>query len=109
LTYDAVAWVIYNRVKSGNYRNTAKEVCLQNGQFVVWRSLWNKSDIPSNTESTGHQNYGYCLEIAKKIASSNKPTDKDPTNGALNFRTTTQGAKKSHPNGIEIGGNWFFK
>ena len=28
LAYDAVAWVIYNRVKSGNYRNTAKEVCL---------------------------------------------------------------------------------
>jgi hypothetical protein len=42
------------------------------------------------------------LEFAKKISLSNKPTDKDPINGARNYRTTNKGANKSHSGGIDI-------
>ena len=37
--YEAVAWVIYNRVKSPKFpSNDAKTIVLQNNQFAVWRS-----------------------------------------------------------------------
>ena len=107
--YDAVAWVIYNRVKSTSFPNTGKQVCLQNGQFAVWSSYWGVTNIPLNPTSTSHKDYPYCLTLGKNINKATGPTAKDTTNGALYFLTYSATVVANHPNGVNIGGNWFFQ
>jgi hypothetical protein len=108
--YDAVAWVIYNRVKSSSFPSTPKSVCLQQGQFAVWSSYWGQTNIPLNPTSTSHRDYSYCFTLAGNIMKLNPPkTGADPTNGALFFLTYSSLVASTHPNGILIGGNWFFQ
>ena len=108
--YDAVAWVIYNRVKSAAFPNSPKSVCLQQGQFAVWSSLWGQTNIPLNPTSTSHRDYSYCFSLASNIMKVLPPkSGSDPTNGALFFLTYSTLVASTHPGGILIGGNWFFQ
>ena len=108
--YDAVAWVIYNRVVSASFPNTAKAVCLQTGQFAVWSSLWGTTNIPLNPTSTSHADYPYCLTLGTNIVANRPPKSGiDPTKGALFFLTYSAAVAAAHPGGINIGGNWFFQ
>ena len=107
--YDAVAWVIYNRVKSSSFPNTGKGVCLQNNQFAVWKSYWGLTNIPSNPSSTVHRDYNYCLSLANNIQANKTPTRTDPTKSAIYFLAYSSQVEKNHPGGVTIGGNYFFK
>ena len=110
--YDAIAWIIYNRVKSSSFPNEPKDVCLQNGQFAVWKSYWGKSNpkIPTSTDSTLHDDYEYCLALAKNIVAGKAPkSGADPVKGAIFFLADKSSVRKNHPGGISIGGNYFFQ
>jgi hypothetical protein len=106
--YNSVAWVIYNRVKSGSFPNTGRGVCLQKDQFAVWRDYWGKANIPLNPSSTSHRDYGHCLTLSNQIQAGRGPTTYDPTSGAVFFLTHSSTVEKNHPGGTVIGGNYFF-
>lgn len=110
--YDAIAWVIYNRVKSSSFPNSARAVCLQNGQFAVWKSYWGQSNpkIPTSPSSVSHKDYKYCLTLANNIVAGKAPkSGADPVKGAIFFLADKSSVRKNHPGGISIGGNYFFQ
>ena len=111
--YEAVAWVIYNRMKNKgtNFEKTARSVCLQDNQFAVWSSYWgqSKAKIPTNTNSTSHKDYRLCLAFAKNLVAGKPPTSRDITDGAKFFLADSPSVRRIHPDGNRIGGNWFFE
>jgi hypothetical protein len=110
--YDAVAYVIYNRIQKQGFKKSGREICLENGQFEVWKSQWKNNIvrcIDIKIETSGKGNFARCLGLANNIQSKKPPVPVDPTNGCLYFLKTSEKVKKNHPGGIDIAGNWFFK
>jgi len=99
--YLPVAWVIYNRAQSGRFRTKdPKEICLDPGQFHVWKAVWGKV-VPANPASLAHPHYRICLGYAKSIVAGLQPSDRDPTGGAAFFN-------KDHGSGVKIGEHWYY-
>ena len=108
--YEAVAWNIYNRVKSGKFpKSDPKSICLQTGQYQSWRSYWGQSEVPVNPVSTSDPDYAANLVLANRIVAGLPPKmGTDPISGYLFFLQDTPDVRKNHSPGISIGGNWFF-
>jgi hypothetical protein len=74
----AVASVIQNRLKSGNYGDSASQIVLAPGQFEPWHTRA-KSLAAISPQSAAYQRAG---QLFDQVASG---TIKDPTNGATHF------------------------
>lgn len=109
--YTAVAYCIYNRLRSGaNYGgSTARALCLAKNQFAVWRSVWDSGVVPANPQSLTHRDYGYCAKLAANLVAGREPVgDASGKHAYCNFRTDSAQTRSAHPAGMAIGGNWFF-
>ena len=118
--YEAVACVIYNRMNNPLYPKTAKDVTLQPKQFEPWKNIaWSgntalKSCLPEDQVIKDFSDPAYkdgvekCNELAVKLANNQQPTNCDFIKGAVCFFKATSNAISKHPDGINIGGNWFW-
>lgn len=91
----AVAHVVMNRLKSGQWGDTPSDVVLAPKQFEAWGNRPQELATLSRTSPT----YRSALAIAKQVASGDIP---DPTNGALNFANVDTIQKRGNQSAM----NW---
>jgi len=100
--YQSVAWVIYNRMMSGQYPNNARQVCLQQGQFPCWKSSWTKeATVEPDKAADAHRDYHYCVELAQRVCHYQPPNSYDPIDGRLFFREK-EGEKEDNRGEVDV-------
>lgn len=98
----AVGTVIMNRIESEAYPDTIKDVIYQPRQFeVTWAS-------PLFREYVSDGAPDLAFEVAQDLLNANKRTEVLMDHNCTQFRTDMPQYRSSFPNGISIGGNWFF-
>lgn len=104
----AVGTVVINRLNSSAYPNTLRDVIYQSGQFEV---TWSSATF---TYYVQHGSPERAIQCAEDILRGSG-TDVLIINNCTQFRTHRYmyngrliDSSISHPNGIDIGGNWFF-
>jgi hypothetical protein len=113
LAYDAMAWLIYNRMLAARKEfggECPKDICLKREAFTAWKTFWGMKNVPPNPHSTSHDDYDYCLKLAKNITAKRKPNNQnDPTQKALYYVSDSLTGRKKYKSAVLIGGNLYLK
>jgi hypothetical protein len=87
-----------------------KDICLRREAFSAWKTFWGMKNVPPNPHSTSHDDYHYCLKLAKKIMAKRKPNNQnDPTQNALYYVCDSLTSRKKYKSAVLIGGNLYLK